>query len=111
MCIQQRYLHNCQLTKANADNEAIHNAFRNDWLSNRNLWVVGRSIFDILDKYECWTWKCVKSVLGEFSSGVSICRKDILSQIWGPIFTWAPIRGNVGPSSGIQKLLDEMMKG
>jgi len=26
------YLHNSQLTKANADNESIHNAFRNDWL-------------------------------------------------------------------------------
>jgi len=28
----KRYLHNSQLTKANADNEAIHNAFRNGWL-------------------------------------------------------------------------------
>jgi len=27
--IQQRSLHRCQLTKANADNEAIHIAFRN----------------------------------------------------------------------------------
>ena len=26
------YLHNSQLIKANADNEAIHNAFGNDWL-------------------------------------------------------------------------------
>jgi len=26
------YLHNSQLTKANADNEAIHNAFGNGWL-------------------------------------------------------------------------------
>jgi len=28
----KRYLHNSQLTEANADNEAIHNAFGNDWL-------------------------------------------------------------------------------
>jgi len=28
----KRYLHNSRLTKANADNEAIHNAFRNGWL-------------------------------------------------------------------------------
>jgi len=26
------HLHNSQLTKANADNEAIHNAFRSGWL-------------------------------------------------------------------------------
>jgi len=26
------YLNSSQLTKANADNEAIHNAFGNDWL-------------------------------------------------------------------------------
>ena len=28
----KRYLHNSKRTKANADNEAIHNAFRNGWL-------------------------------------------------------------------------------
>ena len=28
----KRYLHNSQLTKANADNETIHNAFGNGWL-------------------------------------------------------------------------------
>jgi len=28
----KRYLRNIQRTKANADNEAIHNAFRNGWL-------------------------------------------------------------------------------
>ena len=28
----KRYLHSSQLTKANADNEAIHKAFGNDWL-------------------------------------------------------------------------------
>jgi len=31
------------------------------------------NLFDVLDKYECWKGKCVKSVLGEFSSGLSIC--------------------------------------
>jgi len=28
----KRYLHNSHLTKENADNEAIHSAFRNGWL-------------------------------------------------------------------------------
>jgi len=28
----KRYLHNSQLTKADADNKAIHNSFGNDWL-------------------------------------------------------------------------------
>jgi len=28
----KRYLHNSQLIKAGADNEAIHNAFRDGWL-------------------------------------------------------------------------------
>jgi len=28
----KRYLHHSHLTKANADNETIHNAFRNGWL-------------------------------------------------------------------------------
>jgi len=28
----KRYLHDIQRTKANADNEAVHNAFRNGWL-------------------------------------------------------------------------------
>ena len=44
--IQQRYVHNCQLIKTNADNEAIQNA-SSQWLPNfdtRKLWVVGRSI-------------------------------------------------------------------
>jgi len=30
--IQQRYLHNCRLIKANADNEAIYTAFHSCWL-------------------------------------------------------------------------------
>jgi len=42
----------------------------------------------------------VKSVVGEFSSGVSMCRKKDLSQIWGPPFCSAPRQGHGGPSSG-----------
>jgi len=42
--VQQRYLHNCQLTKAGADNEDTHNAFRNGWLRKRKLWVAGKEI-------------------------------------------------------------------
>jgi len=30
--LSKRYLHNSQRTKANADNEAIHNVFRSGWL-------------------------------------------------------------------------------
>ena len=32
------------------------------------------NFFDVLDKYEYWKGKCVKSVLSEFSFGVFICR-------------------------------------
>ena len=32
------------------------------------------NLFDVLDKYEYWKGKFVKSVLGEFSFGVSTCR-------------------------------------
>jgi len=60
-------MHNSQFTKANADNVAIHNAFRNGW-----LWeVMGCekiNFLDVIDKYEDWKGKCEKSVLGEFSS-------------------------------------------
>jgi len=28
---------------------------------------------NVLDKCECWKEECVKSVFGQFSSGVSIC--------------------------------------
>jgi len=46
---RKHYLHNSQLTKVNADNEAIHNAF-----CNGCLWeVMGRvkiNLFDVLDK-------------------------------------------------------------
>jgi len=68
---RKHYLHSSQFTKVNADNEAIHNAFRNGC-----LWeVMGRvktNFFDVLDKYGHWKRKCGKSVLGEFSSGVCI---------------------------------------
>jgi len=51
------------------------------------------NFFDVLDKYE-YCKKCVKSVLGEFSSGVSIYAvTKLLSQIWGP-------GGTGGPSTG-----------
>jgi len=44
-------MHNSQFTKANADNVAIHNAFRNGW-----LWeVMGCekiNFLDVIDKYE-----------------------------------------------------------
>ena len=65
----------------------------------RKLRVVWRSItLTYLDKYEYWKVKCVKSVLGEFSSGVSICHKKVLSQIWGPLFArLPPARGYGAP--------------
>ena len=57
--------------------------------------------FDVLGKYEYWKEKCVKSVLGEFNSGVSICRNKG-TQIWGPLFSRLSGRGVQygGPSSG-----------
>jgi len=46
--------------------------------------------------------KCVKSVLGEFSSGVSICRnKSTQSDLGAPFFPAPPRPGDTGgPSSG-----------
>jgi len=47
----KHYLHNSQLTKANADNETIHIAFRNGRLKE----VMGRvkiNFFDVLDENE-----------------------------------------------------------
>jgi len=46
--------------------------------------------------------KCVKSVLGEFSSGVSICRNNgTQSDLGGPLSARAPLAGGYGsPSSG-----------
>jgi len=45
------YLSNSQLTKANANNEAIHSTFPNGWLQE----VTGGvkiNFFDVLDKHE-----------------------------------------------------------
>jgi len=57
--------------------------------------------FDVLDKYEYWKGKCVKSVLGEFSSGVSICRnKGTHSDLGAPFLPVLPAGGYGGPSSG-----------
>ena len=42
----------------------------------------------------------MKSVLGEFSSGVSICCKKVLSQIWKSVYQDRPARGMGGSSSG-----------
>ena len=46
--------------------------------------------------------KCVKSVIGEFSSGVSICRnKNTQSDLGAPFLPGAPRpRGTGDPSSG-----------
>jgi len=45
----KRYLHNSQLAKANADNEAIHNAFRDGWL-DEVMGGVKINFLDVLDK-------------------------------------------------------------
>jgi len=31
------------------------------------------NFFDVIDKFECRMGKCMKSILGELCSGVSIC--------------------------------------
>ena len=50
------------------------------------------NFFDVLDKYEYWKENCEKSVLGEFSSVVSIfCNKGTQSDLG------APGRGYGGP--------------
>ena len=69
--------------------------FFNNWLRE----VMGRvktKFFEVLDKYEYWKGKCVKSVLGEFSSGVSICRNKGTQSDLGPLFA-PPGRGVQGP--------------
>jgi len=60
------------------------------------------NFFDVLDKYEYWKGKCVKSVLGAFSSGVSICRKKGTRSDLGASFLFGvPRPGDTeGPSSG-----------
>ena len=43
----------------------------------------------------------MKSILGEFSSGVSICRnKGTQSDLWAPFLPGPPPAGGYGPSSG-----------
>jgi len=72
--------------------------FFNNWFRE----VMGRvktKFFEVLDKYEYWKGKCVKSVLGEFSSGVSIRRNKGTQSDLGPLF--APLAGGYrGLSSG-----------
>jgi len=92
----KRYLHNSKRTKANADNEAIHNAHRNGWLGE-HMGCMKINLFDALDKYEYWKGKRVKSVLGEFSSGVSISRnKSTRSDSGAPFLPGAPPAGGYG---------------
>ena len=57
------------------------------------------NFFNILDKYEFWKGKYVKSVLGEFSSGVSICpNQRTRSDLGAPFLPGSPPgRGIGGP--------------
>jgi len=43
------------------------------------------NFFDVLDKYEYWKRKCVKSVLGEFSYGVSWFFLGVLGTRFGSL--------------------------
>ena len=55
---------------------------------------VKNNFFDVLDKYEYWKSKCEKSLLGEFSFGVSICRNKGTQSDLGALFlSGAPDRG------------------
>jgi len=55
------------------------------------------NFFDILDKYEYSKGKCVKSVLGEFSSGISICRNQrTRSDLGASFFSGPPRPGGTG---------------
>jgi len=58
--------------------------------------------FDVLDKYEYWKENCVKSVLGEFSSVVTIFRnKGSQSDLGAPFLDGAPrpgVRGTLPPA-------------
>jgi len=52
------------------------------------------NFFDVLDEYEYWNGKCVKSVLGEFRSGVSIYRnKGTQSDLGAPFLPGVPQPG------------------
>ena len=54
------------------------------------------NLFDVLDKYEYWKGKCVKSVLIEFSFGVSTCRnKGNKSDLEAPYLPGASTRPEV----------------
>jgi len=57
------------------------------------------NLFDVLDKYEYWKRKCVKSVLGVFSSGVSVCRNKGAQSDLGTPFHQG-LGGTGGPSFG-----------
>jgi len=46
-----------------------------------------------VDKYEYWKGKCVKSVLGEFSFGISVCRNKGTQSDLGPPFRPGPLPG------------------
>ena len=54
------------------------------------------NLFDVLNKYDYWKGKCVKSVLGEFSSGVSLCPNNAPQLDYGAPFCQAPRLGGTG---------------
>ena len=54
------------------------------------------NLFDALDKYEYWKGKRVKSLLGEFSSGVFISRNKSTRSDSGAPFLPAPPAGAYG---------------
>jgi len=60
---------------------------------------VKMNFFDVLDKYEYWKENCEKSVLGEFSSVVSIfCNKGTQSDLGAPR---SGVRGALPPALGL----------
>jgi len=60
--------------------------------------IVKINLFDVLDKYEYLKGKCVKSVLGEFGSGVSICcNKGTQSDLGSPIYSEPTPAGSTEP--------------
>ena len=65
---------------------------------------MGRGIINfctVLDKYECWKGKCVKSVLGELSTGVSMCTNTgRQSDLRVPFHQVPSFGGCGGPFSG-----------
>jgi len=97
---------------ANADKEAIYSVFRDspfffhelfNWLRKQERMCRGKiNFFDVSDKNECWRGKCVKTILGEISTGESICRNSGIQSDLGPPFLPTPSRPGAtsGPSSG-----------